>query len=93
MTEIKQRNNEEKGQFDIYQDGKHAGLMTYKWDSAEKFTITHTEVDKQFGGQGLGQNLVEAGVNFAREKGVKIVPLCPFAKAVISKNPDWQDIL
>lgn len=31
-------------------------------------------------------------VAFAREQGVKILPLCPFAKAVFDKNEEIADV-
>lgn len=91
MTEI--QHNETDKKFEIFQDGKSAGFMTYTWAGDDKFIIDHTEVGEQYGGLGLGKKLVEAGVNFAKEKGVKIIPLCPFAKAAIQKNSDWQDLV
>lgn len=91
MTEVK--HNETDKNFEVFQDGKHAGLMTYTWAGDDKFIIDHTEVDEQYGGLGLGKQLVEAAVNFARDKGIKIIPLCPFAKKTIDKTPEFQDVL
>ncbi len=42
---------------------------------------------------GVGKALVERVVTDSRERGVKIVPLCPFANAMIQKHPEWQDVL
>lgn len=91
MTEVK--HNETDKNFEVFHDGKHAGLMTYTWAGDDKFIIDHTEVDEQYGGLGLGKKLVEAGVNFAREKGVKIIPLFPFAKRTIEKTAEFQDVV
>lgn len=93
MVEIKQQNNEKNGIFEIFYEGERAGEMTYTWAGSDKFIIDHTEVDSKFGGKGLAKQLVVAGVNFAREKGVKVIPLCPYAKATIEKNADLQDVL
>ncbi len=93
MVEIKHTNNESKGVFELYYDGKKAGLMTYSWAGDDKFIIDHTEVDEAYGGKGLGKDLVKAGVEYAREKNVKVIPLCPFAKKVIAKTPEFQDVL
>ncbi|WP_277111341.1 GNAT family N-acetyltransferase [Chryseobacterium taklimakanense] len=93
MTEIKHHNNEKNGVFEIYEDGVKAGEMTYTWAETDKFIIDHTEVNEQYGGLGLGKKLVEAAVNFAREKGIKIVPLCSFAKKTIEKTQEFQDVL
>ena len=93
MVEIKHTNNELKGVFELYYDGGKAGLMTYSWAGDDKFIIDHTEVDEEYGGKGLGKDLVKAGVEYAREKNVKVIPLCPFAKKVIAKTPEFQDVL
>ncbi len=93
MTEIKHNNNDKNGIFEIYYDGKRAGEMTYTWAGEDKFIIDHTEVDEAFGGKGLAKQLVIAGVEFARKKGVKVIPLCPYAKATIQRNADLQDVL
>lgn len=93
MVEIKHTNNESKGVFELYYDGGKAGLMTYSWAGDDKFIIDHTEVDEEYGGKGLGKDLVKAGVEYAREKNVKVIPLCPFAKKVIAKIPEFQDVL
>jgi Predicted acetyltransferase len=77
----------------LYYDGGKAGLMTYSWAGDDKFIIDHTEVDEAYGGKGLGKDLVKAGVEYAREKNVKVIPLCPFAKKVIAKTPEFQDVL
>jgi len=91
--EIQQTNNETHGEFTAVIDGEKAGLMTYSWAGAEKFIIDHTEVDSAFGGKGVGKELVLAAVKFARENHLKIIPLCPFAKATFEKNADLQDVV
>ncbi|OWK73696.1 GNAT family N-acetyltransferase [Flavobacteriaceae bacterium JJC] len=93
MTEIRQTNNEKKGVFEIYFDGKKAGEMTYTWAGEDKFIIDHTEVDEAYNGKGLAKQLVYAGVDYARKNGKKVIPLCPYAKATIARNAELQDVL
>lgn len=91
--EIQQRDDGKKGAFFIEQAGKQVAEMTYVWAGTERFIIDHTEVGEELKGQQAGKQLVARAVAFAREKGVKIMPLCPFAHAVMNKNPDYQDVL
>lgn len=70
-----------------------AGEMTYVWAGDSKFIIDHTEVDPKYAGQGLGKQLVDAAVAFAREKDIRIIPLCPFAKKMFERHPELQDVL
>ncbi len=93
MIEIIQHNDDKKGSFEAIADSKRAGLMTYTWTSDDKLMIDHTEVDPAFGGKGIGKEMVRAAVEFARDRNIRIIPLCPFAKAVFGKNPDFQDVL
>ncbi len=93
MLEIKQINRETKGEFVATLDGQKAGLMTYSWAGDEKIIIDHTEVQPAFNGKGVGKELVYKAVEFAREKNLKILPLCPFAAAMFKKNEEIRDVL
>ena len=93
MLEIKQNNTETKGEFLAFMDGKQAGLMTYSWAGSDKFIIDHTEVEPDYNGKGVGKEMVYKAVEFAREKNLKIIPLCPFAKAMFQKNEEIRDVL
>jgi uncharacterized protein len=91
--EIQQQDNGTKGSFYIEQEGKQLAEMTYVWVGIQKIIIDHTEVSDALAGKGAGKQLVAAAVSFAREKGIKIMPLCPFAKSVFDKVPDYNDVL
>ena len=67
--------------------------MTYTWAGQNKFIIDHTEVSSNFKGLGIGKEMVYAAVNFARKNNLKILPLCPFAKAIFDKNNEIKDVL
>ncbi len=82
-----------KGAFFIEKDGEWIAEMTYRKMGADRIIIDHTEVDDQLKGKGVGKKLVEAGVNFARENNLKIVPQCVFAKKIIDRIPEFQDVL
>ena len=81
-----------KGMFYIEKDGKHTAIMTYVW-AGKNIIIDHTEIDRIHSGKGIGRQLLEKAVNFAREKNIKIMPLCPFAKSVFDKDKDLHDVL
>ncbi|MCC4213404.1 GNAT family N-acetyltransferase [Leeuwenhoekiella parthenopeia] len=92
MTRIEHEKNERKGRFVIYEDAVFAGEMTYTWAGTGKFIIDHTGIEEGFNGKGFGKKLLEQAVAFAREQEVKILPLCPFAKAQFDKNKDLADV-
>jgi len=91
--EILHKDSPHRGEFYIELEGTKVAAMTYVWAGTDRIIIDHTEVGPELKGMGAGKQLVEAAVQFARNTGIKIVPLCPFAKSVIEKNPSLADIL
>ena len=90
---VQQRDNEHKGEFFVEQEGERLAEMTYSWAGTDKFIIDHTDVSDTLRGQGVGRYLLDAAVQFARDRQVKIIPLCPFAKSVFQKDANLQDVL
>lgn len=91
--EVKQKDDGKNGMFYVEQEGKVLAQMTYVWTGAERIIIDHTEVDDALRGQSAGKQLVAKAVEFAREKSLKIIPLCPFAKSVFDKVVEYRDVL
>lgn len=91
--DITHKSEGNKGKFFIEKDGKIIAEMTYVWAGDTRIIIDHTEVDASLKGQGVGKKLVAEAVKFARDKGIKIMPLCPFAHAVFEKEKEFNDVL
>jgi hypothetical protein len=91
--EIKHKTDSNKGAFYIEENGDLLAEMTYVWAGSDKIIIDHTEVSDLLKGQGVGKQLVNKAVEMAREKGIKILPLCPFAKSVFDKSKEFNDVL
>lgn len=58
-----------------------------------KIMFTHTEVPKAHEGKGCGSALIRAGLAAARERGLKVIPICPFFAAYMEQHPETQDLL
>jgi len=91
--EIRQSDNGLKGAFFIEQDGVRAAEMTYVWAGTDRIIIDHTDVGPTLKGKNAGKQMVFKAVEFAREKGISIIPLCPFAKSVFNRVPELRDVL
>lgn len=91
--EITQENGIKNGIFKAIESHTVAGEMTYVWAGENKFIIDHTEVFPEFEGKGVGKKLVIAAVDYARANNFKIMPLCPFAKAVFERTKEIQDVM
>ena len=91
--EIKHTEGNPKGYFAAYEDEKMAGKLAYTNAGKTLMILDHTEVDSAFKGKNVGKQLVMSAVTFAREKKIKIIPLCPFAKSVFDKTDEIKDVL
>ena len=58
-----------------------------------KIMFTHTEVPPAHEGQGIGTALIRAGLASARERGLKVIPTCPFFASYMRKHAEEQDLL
>ena len=81
-----------KGAFVWLQDGEKLAEMTYSV-AGSRVIIDHTDVDDRLRGQGAGKQLVKSAVEWARQEKVKLMPLCPFARSVFDKTPEYRDVL
>jgi len=91
--QIKHREIGSKGLFYLEVEGEKLAEMTYSKAGDSLIIIDHTAVSEKLKGQGAGKQLVQAAVSYAREHHIKILPLCPFAKAVFDKTPDYSNVL
>jgi predicted GNAT family acetyltransferase len=81
------------GIFYVQDEDDIGAEMIYNATSKNQMIIEHTEVGETLRGNNIGMELVHAGVEYARHHGMKIIPLCPFAKTVLDKKVEWQDVL
>ncbi|MGB3181111.1 MAG: GNAT family N-acetyltransferase [Cyclobacteriaceae bacterium] len=91
--EVSHDEKEQKGRFFIQNKSSDIAEMTYSVAGDDKIIIDHTQVDESYRGKDLGKKLVFKAAEFARNKGIKVVPLCPFANAIFKKNQELQDVL
>lgn len=91
--EVRINESETKGYAIAEEDNVTAGKMTYSIPSSDFIIIDHTEVDHAFKGQGIGKQLLYKIIEMAREKNIKILPLCPYANAQFKKIKEIQDVL
>jgi hypothetical protein len=55
--------------------------------------LTHAEVPPTLRGGGVGSALVKGVLALVRERGEKVVPLCPFVAQYMRQNPETRDLL
>ena len=65
-------NDEVNSRFEVQTVGETAFLAYRRM--AGKLVLVHTQVPTEFAGHGIGSKLVRAGIEFASEQGLMVVP-------------------
>lgn len=73
-------------------DGEPAGIAAYE-RSGDTIVFTHTVVDEEVEGQGIGSTLVRYALDDARAQHLTVVPQCEFVAAFIGDHPEYQDLV
>lgn len=79
------------GRFELERDGQVAHL---DYNLAGKvLQLIHTEVPRPLRGEGVAAALAESAFQWARERGVKVVVICPYVAAYLKKHPEYSDLV
>jgi uncharacterized protein len=82
----------EQNRYELRLGGRLVGLAAYRRGNG-RLVFTHTEVDEECSGRGLGTRLVRAALEDARGQDVAVVPLCPFVAYMIEEHPEYHDLV
>ena len=66
-------------------EGGHEAFLRYRLEG-NVLDFYHTYVPPEVRQKGLAEKIVEAGFLFAKGKGLKVIPSCPYVSAVFSKR-------
>jgi len=83
--------NREAHRFELAVDG-HLAVLDYML-KGKLIIFTHTGVPPAIEGRGLGSKLVETGLAYARENGLKVRSLCWFVSKYIRRHTEYQDLI
>ena len=83
--------NEKAHRFELNVDGLRS-MLTYR-QYPERIIFDHTEVPQSQEGHGLAAKLAAAGLEFARQNHLRVVPMCPYVASFLKKHPEQQDLL
>jgi predicted GNAT family acetyltransferase len=90
--EVQMEINGNKGAFYIEVDKVRQAESTFSMAGESLIIIDHTDVQDALRGQGAGNLLVAAAVEWAREQNKMILPLCPFANSLFHKTEAYADV-
>lgn len=84
--------NADGHRYEIRGDGELAGFLTYR-SQPELIELVHTEIDEEFEGRGLGSQLISFALGDARERGLAVLPFCPFVNDYIQRHRQYVELV
>jgi predicted GNAT family acetyltransferase len=85
--------NRDASRYEAHVDGELAGYAEYELGDGT-IVFTHTVVDDELEGRGVGSALVRSALDDVRSAGERsVVPRCPFVSGWIEKHPDYQPLV
>jgi predicted GNAT family acetyltransferase len=81
----------EHSRFAIHAEGQTAVLDYQR--VGQRLVLPHTGVPRELEGRGVGTRLAKATLDWAREEGLRVVPICPFIRAYLQRHPENADLL
>ena len=90
LKKVEVTHNPANRTFEVWIDG-HLSKLDYIQD-AKNFVITHVGVYPEFRGQGVAAKIVEAGLQYAKQNSLRVIPMCSYAAAYIRRNPRYMEL-
>lgn len=81
------------GAFHIERDGQRIAEMTFVHDGTQRARFDHTFVAPELRGRGVARLLLQAAVEWARHRGIRIVPECSYVRTAFARDPSILDVL
>lgn len=89
-NELEIVNNEPARRFEVEVEGELATLQYIK--AGDRMIMTHTEVPEALEGRGIAKRLATEALDYARDAGLRVQPLCPFVARFIHDHPEYEEL-
>ena len=90
LEQIQVTHNPAENRFETYIDDKLSKL-DYIQDG-KNFVITHVGVHPELRGQGVAGRIVQVGLEYAKERSLRVIPMCSYAAAYIRRHPEYAEL-
>lgn len=87
---LKVVHNPEQNRFEVELEGQLAKL-DYLVDG-DSIIMTHVGVPYEFRGHGVAGVITKAGLEYAKAKSLRVIPMCSYVAAYIRRNPQYAEL-
>ena len=61
--------------------------------AGDRIRFLHIEVPPEIQGHHYAEELSRAGLEYARQERLQVVPICPFVRAFLSHHPEYASLV
>jgi len=91
LPDLVVQNNADQQRIETYVEGM-LSKIDYQVEDGRIYYY-HTEVPPEQEGRGIASTMAEFALEYARQKGLGVVPLCPFVEAYIRRHPEYKPLV
>lgn len=82
--------NPAENRFEAWVDGRLAKLDYM--ENGDTIVMTHVGVPVELRGRGLAGIITKAGLEYAKSKSLRVIPMCSYVAAYIRRNPQYAEL-
>jgi uncharacterized protein len=90
LEKLEVTQNPDEHRFEAWIDGKLSKLDYI--EDGRNFVITHVGVQPEFRGHGIAGRITQVGLEYAKERSLRVVPMCSYAAAYIRRHPEYAEL-
>lgn len=90
LNSLQVLHNPSEHRFETWIDG-YLSKLDYIQDG-KIFVITHVGVFPELRGQGIAGKITQVSLEYAKEHGLRVVPMCSYAAAYIRRHPEYAEL-
>jgi predicted GNAT family acetyltransferase len=85
-------NNSDAGRYELRIGDDLAAFLMYRL-TGDRLVLIHTETLEAFAGHGVAAHLVRTVLDEARDRGLHVIPRCPYVARYIKEHPEYQGLV
>lgn len=86
-------NHDIEGQEFTVELGQDQAELTYAKPEEKVIDFQHTFVPEQYRNNGVADQLIQTGLQYAQQQQFRVIATCPFVASYIRRHPEYQSLL
>jgi uncharacterized protein len=92
MADLQMRDNTDLRHYEARDETRVVAFIEYRQSGSARL-LTHTEVNEDMEGKGVGSALVRYALEDIKARGERVVPMCPFVAAFMQRHREYTDLV